>query len=206
MILLGSKKLTVWASVPSVIHRLMQLNRLKEESLPSLKISFFCGEPLTIRAAEAWQRAAPKSILDNHYGPTEATVSCTFKRYEQQKTGTLSRGTLSIGKPYPGVRTAIISEAGEVLESGRPGQLALSGSQLALGYLDQTEATKQKFVERSSPASNEATSDLRRWYLTGDLGYTDPLGEIHLLGRIDRQIKLRGYRIELEEIDAHLWK
>ena len=91
-----------------------------------------------------------------------------------------------------------------MLESGRPGQLALSGSQLALGYLDQTEATKQKFVERSSPASNEATSDLRRWYLTGDLGYTDPLGEIHLLGRIDRQIKLRGYRIELEEIDAHL--
>jgi acyl-coenzyme A synthetase/AMP-(fatty) acid ligase len=88
----------------------------------------------------------------------------------------------------------VVDAVGNEVADGSPGELAIAGAQLAQGYIGQPELTTQKF-----PIFNE-----KRWYLTGDYAVKDPSGVFHCLGRIDNQVKISGYRIELEEIDAAL--
>jgi acyl-coenzyme A synthetase/AMP-(fatty) acid ligase len=88
----------------------------------------------------------------------------------------------------------VVDAVGKEVADGSPGELAIAGAQLAQGYIGQPELTAQKF-----PVFNA-----KRWYLTGDYAVKDPSGVFHCLGRIDNQVKISGYRIELEEIDAAL--
>ena len=192
-------QLTFWASVPSVIVFMMRLNLLKEGSFPSLRHSYFCGEALPLTSALAWQRAAPNSVIDNHYGPTEATVACSMVRLSDPPSLTPGRDILSIGKPYPGMQFGILGPGNRFLPQGEPGELAISGPQVAAGYLGAPEATQSRFVEIDHPESSPAI-----WYLTGDLAFEDAGGTFHHLGRMDNQVKVLGHRLELEEVDAHL--
>jgi amino acid adenylation domain-containing protein len=192
-------RLTFWASVPSVIGFLERLKQLKQGSFPSLRISYFCGEALPVASAVAWQRAAPNSVIDNHYGPTESTVACSVERLSNPPRTTPGRDIIPIGRPYPGMRLAIVDEAGGFLPPGETGELALSGPQIAAGYLDAIELTQARFRQLDHPELG-----LSRWYLTGDLAFEDAEGTFHHLGRVDYQVKILGHRIELEEVDAHL--
>lgn len=192
-------KLTFWASVPSVITFLERLKLLKPGAFPSLRTSYFCGEPLALASAQAWQQAAPNSVVDNHYGPTEATVACSFDRLSAEPNVTPERGIVAIGKPYSGMCMAVVDEAGSFLTAGKTGELALSGSQVALGYFGEPELTARRFRNLAHPQWGRAT-----WYLTGDLAREDRAGCFHHLGRVDHQIKVFGHRIELEEVDSHL--
>ncbi|MGO9095906.1 MAG: amino acid adenylation domain-containing protein [Bryobacteraceae bacterium] len=193
------RRLTFWASVPSVIGFLDRLKQLKEGSFPSLRISYFCGEALPAASALAWQRAAPNSVVDNHYGPTESTVACSVERLSNPPRTTPGRDIIPIGRPYPGMRLAIVDEAGRFLPPGETGELALSGPQIAAGYLGAPELTKSRFPQLEHPVFGSS-----RWYLTGDLALEDAGGTFHHLGRVDYQVKVLGHRIELEEVDAHL--
>jgi amino acid adenylation domain-containing protein len=186
--------LTMWHSVPSVIAFLQRTKMLRPGSLPSLRHSAFAGEPLPAAAAAAWMEAAPNSTLDNLYGPTEATVECLRQAVTETPRLTLERGTMAIGRPLPGMDAAILDEELRFVPFGVRGQIALSGPQLAVGYLDQPELTAARFP----------TIDGRRWYLTSDFGYQDEDGIFHHLGRIDNQVKVLGNRVELEDIDVHL--
>ncbi len=107
---------------------------------------------------------------------------------------TADRGILAIGKPFPTMRVAILDERQRPVEPGTPGEIALAGPQVGIGYLGQEALTADRF----------RMIDGERWYLTGDLGRMDENGIFHHLGRVDNQIKLKGNRVELEEIDAHL--
>lgn len=193
------ENLTVWSSVPSVIGILGQLKQLQPNAFPSLRFSMFCGEPLLARHAEAWREAAPNSVIDNHYGPTEATVSCMGEVIGDPPRTTPNRGVISIGKPFPEMRAAILDADGRFLPQGQIGELALAGPQVAAGYFDEPELTAQRFRTLNHPETGEAT-----YYLTGDLVYEDTEGFFHHLGRIDHQVKILGRRVELEEIEAHL--
>ena len=192
-------KLTFWASVPSVVIFLDRLKFLRAGAFPSLRVSYFCGEPLSLASAQAWQQAAPNSVVDNHYGPTEATVACSFERLTSAPNVTQERGIVAIGKPYPGMRMAVVDEAGTFLAAGTTGELALSGSQVALGYLGESQLTALRFRRLEHPQWGLST-----WYLTGDLAREDSTGCFHHLGRVDHQVKVLGHRIELEEVDSHL--
>jgi D-alanine--poly(phosphoribitol) ligase subunit 1 len=192
-------QLTFWASVPSVIGFLDRLKQLKEGSFPSLRISYFCGEALPVASALAWQRASPNSVVDNHYGPTESTVACSVERLSNQPRTTPGRDIIPIGRPYPGMRLAIVDEAARFLPPGEAGELALSGPQIAAGYLGAPELTLARFPQLEHPEVGSS-----RWYLTGDLAFEDAGGTFHHLGRVDYQVKVLGHRIELEEVDAHL--
>lgn len=192
-------KLTFWASVPSVITFLKRLKLLKPGAFPSLRISYFCGEPLALASAQDWQEAAPNSVVDNHYGPTEATVACSFDRLSAKPNVTPERGIVAIGKPYSGMHLAVVDETGAFLSAGKTGELALSGSQVALGYFGEPELTARRFRHLKHPQWGLAT-----WYLTGDLAREDQSGCFHHLGRVDHQVKVFGHRIELEEVDSHL--
>ena len=186
--------LSIWYSVPSVIALMQRTRSLQPGCLPSLRRTFFAGEPLPAAGAEAWMDAAPNSTLDNLYGPTEATVVCLRQEGVKPLQVTPQRGIVAIGRGYPGMEVAILDTNLRPLPCGEKGEIALSGPQLAAGYLNLPELTAARFP----------VIDGRRWYLTGDYGYEDSEGVFHHLGRMDNQVKVRGNRVELEEIDVHL--
>jgi amino acid adenylation domain-containing protein len=191
--------LTVWSSVPSVIGFLRRLGQIPPGSLPSLRLSMFCGEPLPAAHVEAWRRAAPHGVIDNQYGPTEATVSCLGEMISGPPRLTPEREVVSIGKPYPGMHAGVVDASGRFLSPGEIGELALSGPQVAAGYFDDPELTRRRFPELAHPTLGRAV-----WYLTGDVAREDAEGRFHHLGRTDHQVKILGKRVELEEIEAHL--
>ncbi len=101
---------------------------------------------------------------------------------------------VSIGRPYSTAEAAIQGEDGRFLDDGETGELLLGGTQLGDGYLDRDELTRERFPTNAD----------RRWYRTGDVALRDSDGRYHHLGRIDNQLKERGYRVELEDVEAQL--
>src|SRR5262249_54974034 len=97
---ISQERLTVWCSAPGVATMMNELKQLKRNAFPSLRVTMFCGEPLTRKAAEAWRLAAPASVIDNHFGPTEATCSCLFHRLGDDTRVTPSRDVVAIGRPF----------------------------------------------------------------------------------------------------------
>lgn len=189
---INKHKITTWLSVPSLVALSKQTSELAPGSLPSLRISLFCGEALPVEVARDWAAAAPNSIVDNIYGPTEATIACLRQPWSEGGVVTRSRDVVAIGAPYPGMMTMIVDAENNPLPDGVPGEVALGGAQLAEGYFGQPELTAERFP----------MIDGGRWYLTGDRGYRDEDGVFHHLGRLDNQVKINGHRVELEEIDT----
>jgi len=191
---LKEQKLTNWHSGPSTAAFMGRMRMLTPGAFPHLRRSLFGGEALPLSSALAWQAAAPNSIVDNVYGPTEVTVICIAQRLTDPPKVTKERGMVAIGKPFPGVEAVVLNSNLEPVPVGEPGELALAGKQLAEGYFDAPELTASRFrVLRG-----------QRWYLTGDWVYQDAELTLHHLGRIDNQIKVLGNRVELEDVEAHL--
>lgn len=186
--------LTVWNSVPSLASMLRHVKALAPDSLASLRVTVFGGEQLPANTVTAWQSAAPNSRIFNLYGPTEATVFCTGHAIEEHLQLTPGRDVISIGTALPGNEAMIVDENDQPVPNGTSGELLIAGCQLADGYLGAPELTAQRF-----PTLND-----KRWYRTGDLALRNAGGDFYCLGRIDNQVKVMGYRVELEEIDAHL--
>lgn len=189
------RAITVWMSVPTLAAMMRKSGSLKPDTLPSLRSSIFCGEPLPVATVQAWAEAAPNSTIDNIYGPTEGTVICLRQRVSYPYVTTAERNIIAIGTPYPTMKVAILDTCQQPVPDGQSGEIALCGPQLAEGYFNYS-ATHQS--DRFRNINGE------RWYLTGDLGMRDAGGIFHHLGRMDNQIKLKGNRIELEEVEAHL--
>jgi amino acid adenylation domain-containing protein len=187
-------EITFWFSVPSIIALMKRVKALKPGSLPSLRYSLFAGEALPRTSAIAWHEAAPNSLIDCVYGPTETTIVCTGIRCDDEPVVTPERDTISIGYPFPGTEAAIVDFELNFLPQGEQGELALAGPQLALGYFRLTELSASRFPVIAG----------KRWYLSGDLAYVDPSGRFHALGRTDNQVKVLGNRVELEDVEAHL--
>lgn len=190
------RKLTIWGATPSAIAWMRDTRSLQPGSLTNLRYSSFGGEPFPLSLLKAWQAAAPNSIVDNFYGPTEATVDCSVQRIAPGATPILTPGrdVLAIGTPHPGCELAIFGPNQHQLPAGTTGELAIAGRQLTLGYLNAPALTAERFPTIAG----------KRWYLTGDLAVQDNNGVFHHLGRVDNQIKIHGYRVELEDIEAHL--
>lgn len=189
-------QVTIWFSVPSLAGMLKEIKALSPNSLASLRISIFGGEPLPEGLIKSWQLAAPNSRIENFYGPTEATVFCLSQTVDERLALTPGRDSLSIGTPMLGNEAAVVDSSQTFLAPGEIGELALSGVQISAGYLNSPELTKSRFP----------IIDGKRWYLTGDLAMQDADGRFHCLGRLDNQVKVLGHRVELEEVDTYLRK
>lgn len=190
------KKLTMWFSVPSLAQFMSKFRMLKEGIFPHLRFSLFCGEPLPKTIAVAWQKAAPNSILENIYGPTEATIGITHYRLPVVADLILeNNGVVSIGQIFPTQDFCLIDENSEVVEN--EGELCLSGSQLTSGYYENPEKTREQYFsfDESGPL----------WYKTGDIVKVEN-DIIYYKSRKDFQVKVRGYRIELDEINLAISK
>lgn len=187
--------LTTWFSVPSAATFMHRLGALRPGQYPALRWSLFCGEALPLESAERWQQAAPNSVVENLYGPTELTIACTAYRFDPSRTPAESEhGLVPIGTPLEGMEILVVDEMLREVAPGDAGELVGRGPQLSSGYLNDAAKTATSFVHLPG----------RRglYYRTGDLVQRPAGGLLKYLGRIDDQLKVNGFRVEPGEIEA----
>ncbi|MFD8086448.1 AMP-binding protein [Kitasatospora sp. NPDC059722] len=201
---IARQRITHWFSVPSIINYAHRLRDLAPDSMPSLRWSGFCGERLTVQQIDLWRRAAPGSLLENLYGPTETTVICTEYRLptRPEEWPSPANGTVPIGEPYPHLDFLVLDEDGLPAQEG---ELCIRGSQRFPGYLQPSD-NPGRFVSFDGTRAvihQEETVGPELYYRTGDRVAVSGHGLVHL-GRLDQQVKIRGHRIELGEVEAAL--
>lgn len=180
---LRDERVTILCPPPTLLRTMACAS--PSEALPDLRMCYVGGEALSDDLAETWSAALR---LENGYGPTECTVTVV--------RGQVFPGQpVTIGQPVPPHVAHVLDEDLQPVAAGEQGELCISGPGLARGYLGLPELTEQRFP---------TLDGLGRVYRTGDLVSEDDRGLLHYHGRIDAQVKVRGYRIELEAIEAVL--
>jgi non-ribosomal peptide synthetase-like protein len=172
-------KVTVFSCVPTLLSML-------QEDLPTVRLLILGGEACQPELVQRWFRANRRIL--NTYGPTEATVVATYLACDPQKP-------VTIGRPLPGYQVYILDENLQKVADGEIGQIFIGGNCLARGYVNRPELTAEKFIQHPTLQC--------RLYASGDLG-SWVNNEIQFLGRADDQVKLRGFRVELAEIESVL--
>jgi amino acid adenylation domain-containing protein len=164
-------------------------------SLAGLQCCVLAGERLPTALAEQHFAVAPDVPLFNEYGATETTVWSTVHRCRPGETG----DTVPIGRPIRNVRVHVLDEELRPVPSGLTGEIHVEGAGVARGYLHEPELTAKAFLP--NPFADGLGS---RLYRTGDLGMVDDEGVLHYRGRVDDQVKVRGFRVEPAEVEAKL--
>jgi len=190
-------RLTVWFSVPSTAVFMRRLGGLKPGMYPHLRLSLFCGEALPAEIIRQWRLAAPNSVIENIYGPTELTIACTAYRWDDTNSpAECEQGVVPIGEPFDDMDALIVNEELHEVEPGAAGELLMTGPQLCLGYWHDEEKTRRAFVAVPGKAG-------AYYYRTGDRVRRRGAGRpLVYLGRLDSQIKVLGHRVELGEVEA----
>jgi amino acid adenylation domain-containing protein len=196
--------ITHWFSVPSVVSISAGLGNLPTGLPTALRHSIFIGEQLTYRQAAAWHAVAPGAPIDNVYGPTELTIACTEYRLpaDPHLWPVTSNDTVPIGPVYDFLDYVLLDDAGR---PARDGELCVRGDQRFGGYLER-EDNHGRFVGTADAGDCEdATSEIDPacYYRTGDRVRWEGDHLVHL-GRRDNQVKIRGHRIELGEVETAL--
>ncbi|MFI9403274.1 amino acid adenylation domain-containing protein [Nocardia sp. NPDC052316] len=193
--LLRAERVTVLNQTPSAFYQLADADRAASANADvaplALRYIVFGGEALEFHRLDDWRSRYAATQLVNMYGITETTVHATSHRVAAS-TGSV------IGSAIPGLRVWVLDDGLNPVPTGVPGEIYLSGTQLARGYLGEAGMTAARFV------ANPFTADGSRLYRSGDLARWDADGELVYLGRADDQVKVRGFRIELGEIEAAL--
>jgi D-alanine--poly(phosphoribitol) ligase subunit 1 len=188
---LTTSGVTTWVSTPSFAQMCLVEEKFSEAMLPRVRRFLFCGETLTPQTAAHLSKRFPRAEVWNSYGPTEATVATTSIRID---AGILERySPLPVGHAMPGTEILIANGNREVLPPNERGEIIIAGPNVSLGYLDRPDLTANAFFQYRG----------QRAYRTGDFGrFRDNL--LFFEGRMDEQIKLSGYRIELGDVEANL--
>ncbi|WP_432192487.1 amino acid adenylation domain-containing protein [Streptomyces sp. bgisy027] len=196
-------RITVWSSVPTLWERLLTAaeNRARQVGAPpdlsALRWVHVGGEALPAAHVRRWfdlvdTRGGAEHRISNLYGPTESTINATCHIIDTRPSDDVRQ--LPIGRPVTGTELAVVTEDGRPCAPGEPGELHIAGTGLTPGYLGDPELTAAAFVEREG----------RRWYRSGDRVRQTPDGALEFLGRLDDQVKVRGHRVELGEVEAAL--
>jgi amino acid adenylation domain-containing protein len=197
--LLAEQRVTVLNQVPSAFKHLTSAQVRRPRDL-ALRYVIFGGEALDKYSCRQWlTQAGGSARLVNMYGLTETTVHVTHVDVTESSLGD-DREPTNIGKPLRHLDVRLVDEENNVVPPGLPGELLIAGTSLATGYVGLSQLTLQRFptLALDGPA--------RRWYRSGDLCRTTPDGTLEYLGRIDDQVQIRGFRVELGEIEVTLRK
>ena len=197
---LRQHSVTVLQCVPTLLQALVEEDGFA--TCTSLRQVFSGGEALTKRLATQLFQALPATDLINLYGPTECTINASARRVtDRDLVG--SDKAISIGCPVADTTFHVLDEQRLEVSVGQVGELYIGGGQLARGYLNRADETEARFVRLGSGDRSI------RLYRTGDLVRQDDSGAYHFVGRSDNQVKIRGHRIELDEIrtaiENHDW-
>lgn len=185
----------IWVSTPSFVQMCLADRGFNSARLPWLKRFLFCGETLPVSVAKRLRSAFPEAEVVNTYGPTECTVAVTGVCITDEMLQLSS--TLPLGTAKTGVQITIEDEQGRKLEDGRCGEIVITGDSVGAGYWKDPDRTRDVFRIRQTDGKAE------RSYYTGDLGYLSD-GMLFYHGRKDLQVKLHGFRMELEDIENNL--
>jgi amino acid adenylation domain-containing protein len=201
--LLRSEQVTVLNQTPSAFHQLLTVmfagnNGDDGTSGLALRLVVFGGERLEPRSLAPWveRHGDRRPVLANMYGITETTVHCTYRRITAADVR--SSGVSPIGVPIPDLRVYLMDGDGTPVPDGVPGEMRIAGGGVARGYLNRPELTADRFVSATTERGEE------RLYRSGDRAVRLPDGELAYLGRVDDQVKVRGYRIEPGEVEVCL--
>ena len=195
-------EVSVLQCVPTLLQALLDAPGIQLCS--ALKRVFSGGETLTKQLAKQFFTELPDKQLTNLYGPTECTINSSAVDVTSRMLAQDSEA-ITIGKPVENTRYYVLDEQLKPVAQGQSGELFISGVQVARGYYNREQTTKERFI--SNPLSDDPEHSVL--YRSGDLVKSDIDGNIHFLGRADNQVKLRGYRVELDEIklaiEKHDW-
>ncbi|MET7937408.1 amino acid adenylation domain-containing protein, partial [Streptomyces sp. NPDC005322] len=175
------------------------LDTLPDTASPS-EMLIIGGEELHGTVLDGWRRRHPQAVVCNAYGPTEATVNCLDHRIEPGEP--TPDGPVPIGRPFWNTRAYVLDSALQPVPVGVPGELYIAGTGLARGYWKRHDLTAERFV--ADPFGHLHSAPGARMYRTGDVVRQLADSSMEFVGRADGQIKIRGHRIELGEIQARL--
>ena len=193
--LIARERLTVWYSTPSILSLLTQYGKMESRDYSSLRLLLFAGEVFPVVHLRALKELLPHPRYFNLYGPTETNV-CTY--YELPPMVEKDRTEpYPIGIVCPHYRASIIDERGNGVERGSEGELLIQGPGVMEGYWNLPEQNARVFLDIEGRG---------RWYRTGDVVLEQPDGNLRFIGRKDRMVKKRGYRVELGEVEACLYR
>ncbi|MBD1582659.1 non-ribosomal peptide synthetase [Pseudoalteromonas sp. S16_S37] len=184
------------------------LNMLPEQPVLTNHVMVVGGEALSVKLLEQLTQYLPNCLWVNEYGPTEATVgTCVYNTNKDDIQALVATGehSVPIGRPIMNTHMLVVDEHQQLVPLGVCGELYIAGPNLAHGYFDNSQLTEEKFIHMTLQGLDNAT----RYYRTGDKvrWLTDEQGhptQLQFYGRYDHQVKLRGYRIELAEVEYHL--
>ena len=194
--LVESSRLTFLYTVPLALVQLAQPGVLDGRDMSALPIIAFGGEVMPIKHLRKLMRLLPSTRFVNVYGPAE-TNGCT--EYWIERIPEAGEQSVPIGRPFPNVKYLITDDSGTELQAGAVGELMVNSPTMMKGYWGGAELNKDVFHVRTSAGGLSET-----FVRTGDLVHRDAVGLLHFHGRRDRQIKSRGFRIELDEVEAVL--
>lgn len=188
--ILLNKGVTIALMVPRVTGLLQESAQLFKNSFPSLRHLLFCGEKLYAAQANAWISTHQNLTLHNIYGPTETTVTCT---YHTLAAGLEVSDPVAIGVSIPNMQLNYLNESGELVNGPTTGELIISGIGVSPG--DYCGQKTDRFFDHK---------ELGRSFKTGDIVERDASGQHFWISRRDNQVKVRGFRVELSEIETVL--
>ncbi len=165
--------------------------------LPELRYCLLGGEACYENIVREWQHCVPNAQIQNVYGPTEATINCTKFNYDGKDDADVFNGIVSIGRPFGENNCVILNSENKEVKRGDQGELCVAGSQITPGYLNNPEKNRKAFITFGKDKGREV-----RYYRTGDLVFENNRGNLMYLGRIDNQVQIDGYRVELGEIES----
>lgn len=198
--LLGSRAVTVLNQTPSAFRQLVQaeIDATRKQNL-ALRTVIFGGEALELQGLRPWfeRHGDERPRLVNMYGITETCVHVSYRpiTWKDVRDG---QGSV-IGEPIPDLQIYLLDEKQDLVPVGETGEIYVGGAGLGRGYLNRPELTAERF-----PTLSLAGRPPERLYRSGDLARRLPNGDLEYLGRIDHQVKLRGFRVELGEIESVL--
>jgi D-alanine--poly(phosphoribitol) ligase subunit 1 len=188
---LANSSVTTWVSTPSFARMCLVEQKFAEAMLPRVHRFLFCGETLAPQTAAQLLGRFPRAQVWNMYGPTEATVATTSIQIDDSTLQKYS--ALPVGRVMPGTQILVVDQHCHELPANERGEIIIAGPNVSPGYVGRPDLTERAFFERRG----------QRAYKTGDLGrFRD--GLLFFDGRVDEQIKLSGYRIELGDVEANL--
>jgi len=192
---LNKSNAQIWVSTPSFADVCLSDKSFNDVLMSKIEMFIFCGETLTNNTCAKLQERFPASIIINTYGPTESTVAVTDVIITPQLCRDVS--PLPVGVPKHGTQILIVDKERNPLPFGEKGEIMILGNTVSVGYLGRPDLNEKAF------ASYELDGVKHPAYLTGDEGYISE-NMLFYCGRIDLQIKLHGYRIEIEDIENNL--
>ena len=194
--LCSEHRVTIWYSVPLALAQMLRSGAIHECDLSSLRWILYGGEPFPVSELRELMRLLPQAEVSNVYGPAEVNQCTIYNVPRSLLDGAASN--VPIGQVWEGAQGLLLSDDNEIVEGDQPGELVIASDTMMLGYWARPDLDERAYYFYDNQGKST------QYYRTGDWVRRDSDGNLWFLGRHDRQIKIRGYRVELDAIEREL--